>query len=198
MSEATGQITQSNDLQLFLLPAHACSLERKLLQDNVLYRARIWRYAAPIMVSRDKLKALIDQLPEPSLEIIRQILEHHINPPLPHPKMEEMQRQSQEYKRRVEQRYRETRKPGTFGGMSGVGNMGFHQGTPFGRHGFHYWDDKALVHQSVQFFDSQEIEVMERLSFSPDRTTFLCSLELSSGGHTVCHEDRFPISQAQK
>lgn len=30
-----------------------------------------------------------------------------------------------------------------------------HEGTPFGRHSFVYWDDKALVHQTLQSFDGQ-------------------------------------------
>jgi hypothetical protein len=111
--------------------------------------------------------------------------------------MEQMRRRSQEYRTRVEQHFRETRKPGTIGGMSGSGNMGLHEGTPFGRQGFSYWDDKALVYQSLQNFDRQEIEVMERSSFSPDRTTLICALEISSGGHTVRHEDGFPVSQVK-
>jgi hypothetical protein len=71
-----------------------------------------------------------------------------------------------------------------------------HQGTSFGRHPHHYWDEKALVQQTLQSFDGQEIELMERFSVSEDRTKLSCILELSSGGHTVRHEDEFPISQS--
>jgi hypothetical protein len=149
------------------------------------------------MATRDELKALIDQLSESRLEIVRKMLEHHVHPPKPRPEIDEMERRSQEYKERVEQRFRETRKPGTLGGAAGVGNMGMHQGTPFGQQGFFYWDEKALVHQTLQSFDGQELEIMERLSLSPDRTKLSCLLELSSGGHTVNFTQEFPITKTE-
>lgn len=148
------------------------------------------------MATREELKALIDQLPEPRLEAVRKMLEHHVHPPTPRPEIEQMQRRSQEYKERVEQRFRETRRPGTIGGMGGGGSMGMHEGTPFGRQGFSYWDEKALVHQTLQSFDGQELEIMERLSISPDRTKLSCVLELSSGGRTVNYTEEFPIANA--
>jgi hypothetical protein len=66
-------------------------------------------------------------------------------------------------------------------------SKGTHEGTPFGRQSFSYWDEKALVHQTLQSFDGQELEIMERLSISPQRTKLSCVLELSSGGLTVNH-----------
>ena len=144
------------------------------------------------MPTRDELKAIIDQLPEALLAHAGAMLENLLNPRPPHPEIERMQQRSRNYKRLVEQRFRETRKPGTIGGMGGSGSAGMHEGTPFGRQGFHYWDEKALVHQSLQSFDGQEIEVMERLSFSPDRTMLVCALEISGGGHTVKYQEEFP------
>ena len=108
-----------------------------------------------------------------------------------------MQRRSQVYKERVEQRFRETGKPGTIGGMTGGGSMGMHHGTPFGRQGFSYWDEKVLIHHTVQSFDGQELEIMERLSLSPDRTKLSYALELSSGGHTVNFREEFPITKKE-
>jgi hypothetical protein len=150
------------------------------------------------MLTREELKAMIDQLPERSLEMVRVMLEHQIHPPPPRPAIERMGQRSQEYRKQVLQRFQETRKPGTGGGGGGTGFFGEHEGIPFGRQGFHYWDDKALVHQSLQNFDGQEIEIMERLSFSPERTTLVCSWEIASGGQMVRHEDVFPISQRQE
>lgn len=149
------------------------------------------------MASRDELKALIDQVPEPGLEAVRRMLEHHVNPPPPRPEIERMQRSSQNYKRAVEQRFRETRKPGTIGSMGGGGISGMHEGTPFGRHGFQYWDDKALINQTLHSFDGQELEVMQQLSLSPDGTKLFCVLELSSGGRMVRHEEEFPVTEAE-
>jgi hypothetical protein len=51
---------------------------------------------------------------------------------------------------------------------------------------------KALVHQTLQSFDGQSIELMNRLAFSETRLSF--SLEVSSGGKTVRYEDDFPIT----
>ena len=146
------------------------------------------------MTSRDDLKSLVDQLPESSLEMVRTMLEHNVNPPPPRPEIERMRGRGQDYQRRVEQRYRETRKPGTIGGMGRRGGMGIHEGTPFGRQGFSYWDEKALVQQTLQSFDGQELEIMERLSISPERTKLSWVLELSSGGRTVNYTEEFPIT----
>jgi hypothetical protein len=33
------------------------------------------------MATRGELKALIDQLPQPRLEAVRKMLEHHVHPP---------------------------------------------------------------------------------------------------------------------
>jgi hypothetical protein len=150
------------------------------------------------MATREELKALIDQLPEPRWEMVRRMLEHHVHPPQPKPEIERMLQRSEDYREQVLQRFRQTRKPGTGGGGSGSGFFDEHEGVPFGRQGFHYWDNKALVYQSLQNFDGQEIEIMERVSLSPDRTTLVCSLEIASGGQTVRHEDAFPSSRGQE
>jgi hypothetical protein len=145
------------------------------------------------MATRDELKALIDLLPDSRLEMVEKMLDRHIHPPAPKPEIENMRERSQDYRDRVLKQYRETRKPGTCGVALGSGFLSEHEGVPFGRQGFHYWDGKALVNQSLQSFDGYEIEIMERLSFSPDRTALICALELSGSGHMVRHEDAFPV-----
>lgn len=149
------------------------------------------------MASRDQLKDLIDQLPESRLEAARAMLEHHVQPRPPVPEIELMRRRSQDYKQRVLRQFRESRRPGTLGIGGGTGFTSEHGGVLFGRQGFHYWDGKALVHQTLQSFEGLEIEMMERLSFSPDRTKLHCSLEIASGGYTVRHEDEFPLTHAE-
>jgi hypothetical protein len=148
------------------------------------------------MASREEIKALIDQGPESRLEVVRTMLEHHIHPRPPRPEMERLRRRSEEYSRLVEQRFHDTRRPGTLGGIGGGGFRDMHDGVPFGSHGLHYWDGDALVNQTLQSFYSQEIETMQRLSMSPDRRKLNCIIELSSGGHTVRHEDEFPFSSS--
>ena len=76
-----------------------------------------------------------------------------------------------------------------------VGGVGEREGTPFGRSSFHYWDGKALVQQTLQSFDSHEVELMERFSMSEDGTKLVCSVELSSGGRTVRHDEEFPVQK---
>jgi hypothetical protein len=147
------------------------------------------------MATRDDLKALIDRLPESCLEHVGTMLEHNIHPRPPAPAIERLHRRFEDYKMLVERRFRETRKPGTIGGMTGGGSAGMHEGTPFGRIAFHYWDDRALVHQTLQSLDGREIELMERFSVAADRTALSCTLELSSGGHTVQHQETFPLNR---
>jgi hypothetical protein len=149
------------------------------------------------MGSREELKVLIDQLPEARLEAVRTMLEHQVHPRPPRPELDRIQRRGEEYRRLVEQRFRETGRPGTVGGVGGAGFGAVHDGVPFGSHGFHYWDGDALVNQTLQSFSGQEIEIMQRLSMSSDRTKLNCIVELSSGSHTVRHEDEFPVSETQ-
>jgi hypothetical protein len=150
------------------------------------------------MTSRNELKSLIDQVPEDHLEAVLRMLDFHINPPQPNPEAERMRRRTQQYRKVVEERFRETRKPGTIGNGAGGGISGVHEGVPFGRHSFGYWEEGALVEQVLQSFDGQDIEIMERFSISSDRTKLFCRLELSSGGHTVQHSDEFPISRSER
>jgi hypothetical protein len=105
-----------------------------------------------------------------------QMLSHHVNPRSPNLDIVRMQRKGQEYKKLVMQRFRETRKPGTISLGGGGGFSGMHEGTPFGRHSFVSWDDKALVHQTLQSFDGQSVELMNRLAFSEDQTKLSFSL----------------------
>lgn len=146
------------------------------------------------MPNRDELKSLIDQIPEARLRTVAAMLQGQLRPPVPSsPAAERMRERGREYRQVVEQRFRETQKPGTVGAMIGGGTFGEHDRTPFGRNSFHYWDGKAVVHQTLQSFDSQDIEIMERFSLDENRTTLTCTIELSSGGRTVRHEEDFPI-----
>ena len=149
------------------------------------------------MADREQLKSLIDQLPDASLEMVRTMMNLHIHPPPPPPpEVEQMLRRGQEYRKRVEQQFNETLKPGTLGGRGSGGGggrfSGVHEGMPYAYNSFHYWDGNALVRQTLQSFDTQDIEIMQRFSFTADGTEFECVVELSSGGRTVRHEERFP------
>ena len=111
----------------------------------------------------------------------------------PSPEIEHARQLTHEYKKMVERRFRETRKPGTISTLIGGGNVFPREGKAYGNHAFHYWDDRALVHQTLRVFEGQELEAMERISLSDDRTMLVYEQELSSGGLTKKHEERFPF-----
>lgn len=149
------------------------------------------------MPSRDELKAQIDNLPDNCLEMVNTLLQHYINPPPPPPpEMERMRKRGQEFRRIVEERYRETQTPETGAcmgtGFGGSGFRGIHKGTPHGVTSFSYWDGKALVQQALHSYDGQDVEIMERFAFDARRTKLLFTIEAASGGRTVRHDEEFP------
>ncbi|MGA8272218.1 MAG: hypothetical protein WB919_11720 [Candidatus Sulfotelmatobacter sp.] len=147
---------------------------------------------------RDELHSLLDQLPEDQLQPARAFLNGLLRPHLQRPEIGQALDRGREFRKQVEQRYRETRKPGTISGMSGGGGLSpKDDGTTYGRNAFHYWDDKALVHQTLQFFTSQELEMMERISCSANGETLTYEQELSSGGRTVRNRAEFPFMVRQ-
>ena len=152
------------------------------------------------MTTRDTLKTLIDQLPDEKLAHVEMMLNHQVNPPqLPTElvrRREQMQTAGDGYRERVLRQFQETRRPGTLGSMGGTGFMGEHEGTGFGHQGFHYWDGKALVNQTLHFLDGKQIEIMERLSIWDDKTRLSCTVELSCGGRTVRLTEEFPLSES--
>jgi hypothetical protein len=83
-------------------------------------------------------EALIDQLQESHLEPVRRMLEYPLHPHSPSPALEHMHQLGAEYKRLVEQRFREMRKPGTLGSGSGTGFLSTYDGMTFGRQSFHW------------------------------------------------------------
>ena len=145
------------------------------------------------MAIRDELHSLLDQLPEHQLRNARPFLAGLLRPPTPSPEIEHARQLTNQYKKMVEQRFRESRKPGTISGLVGGGNVFPREGKAHSNHAFQYWDDKALVHQTLRVFEGQELESMERISLSEDRTMLVYEQELSSGGLTKKHEERFPF-----
>ena len=96
----------------------------------------------------------------------------------------------------VERRFHETRKPGTISALIGGGSVFPREGKAHSNHAFHYWDDKALVNQTLRVFEGQELESMERILLSNDRKMLVYEQELSSGGLTISHQERFPFRDA--
>ena len=77
------------------------------------------------MATRDDLKALIDRLPNPAWNMSEPCLST-ISILVRRPRRSAVHRRFEDYKMLVERRFRETRKPGTIGGMTGGGSAGMH------------------------------------------------------------------------
>jgi hypothetical protein len=77
------------------------------------------------MAIRDELHFLVDQLPEDQLQNARPFLAGLLRPRTPSPEIEQPRQLTQQYKKMVEQRFRETRKPRTISALAG-GEMCFH------------------------------------------------------------------------
>ena len=145
------------------------------------------------MDGRDDLHSLLDRLPEEMVRPVRVYLESLLRPRPPRPEIEQSRHRTREFRKMVEQRFQETRKSGTISALVGGGSLFPRDGETYGRNAFHYWDDKALVHQTLQFFAGQELEIMERMSRSDDGGTLVYDQELSSGGRTVRNRVEFPF-----
>jgi hypothetical protein len=148
------------------------------------------------MSTRDDVHRLVDQLPDEKLvEHVQMMLSALLNPRPTPPQVAEMRARGQEWRKRVEEPFRQTRKPGTISGMGGGGGFGFDtERGSFGSHSFHYWDDKALVYQTMRYSSGQQVEQMERLAISEDGTQLLYEQEIASGGRTVRREEAFPFT----
>ena len=103
-----------------------------------------------------------------------------------------MSRRAQAYKNEMMRRFEVTGKPGTVNAGIGAFIFGERGEMRFGCYPFQYWDEDAFVNQELQYLDGHEIEIMERLSVSGNRS-LSCSIEVSSGGKTVRHSDEFPL-----
>ena len=148
------------------------------------------------MAIRDEIHSLVDRLPEDQLQNARPFLAGLLRPRAQSPEIEHARQLTHQYKTMVEQRFRETRKPGTISTLLGGGSVFPREGKEYSNHAFHYWDDKALVHQTLRVFEGQELEIMERISLLEDRATLVYEQEVSSGGLTKRHDERFPFRDA--
>jgi hypothetical protein len=145
------------------------------------------------MANRDELHQLVEEVPENRVEQVLMMLRHHVHPPEVRPEIEQSRRQLEEFRRQVEGQFRATRKPGTISSMGGSGFVGrAPHGGGFSNKSFHYWDDRAIVYQSLRSYSDQIMESMERLSTTPDDSAFVYEVELSSGGRIVRYREEFP------
>jgi len=149
------------------------------------------------MSSHEDLHRLVDQLPEEKVESVRVLLSSVLHPKPRHPQYDGLHARAQEYRKRVEEKFKETKKSGTICGIGGGGGGGFSSvtkdGSAYSSHSFHYWDNKAIVFQTMRYFSGQQFEQMERLAVSEDGAELLYEQEISSGGRTARRQEAFPM-----
>jgi hypothetical protein len=145
------------------------------------------------MTIRAEVQSLLDELPEDKLHTVRAFLDGLLRPHLLDAENLQVRNQAQKFRMLVEQRFRETHKPGTISAMTTGGSLFPKNGESYGRNSFHYWDDKALVHQTLQFFAGQELEIMERFSRSDNGGKLVYEQETHSGGRTLRNRIEFPF-----
>jgi hypothetical protein len=126
------------------------------------------------MISRDELKALLDQLPESGFDTVESTIRFLL-----------MQRMA-------EMRFRVAESPDAPPGRSAW--SGESNGVCAAGYSFQQIGDGALLVQTLYSFDRHDIEITERISLGPDRTRLRCQLTLTSGGVTSLHDDEFPLN----
>jgi hypothetical protein len=149
------------------------------------------------MGTRDEIRSLLDQLPEDKLQSALTVLNALLKPHPQPPEAGRARERGRRFRKLVEQQFHSTRKAGTISAMAGGGGLFPKDGETYGRNAFHYRDDKALVHQTLQFFAGQELEIMERMSCSEDGTMLTYEQELSSGGRRLRNKAEFPFIVAE-
>jgi hypothetical protein len=130
------------------------------------------------MAIRDEIHSLVDQLREDQLQNARPFLAGLPGPRAQSPEIEHAPQLTHQFKKMVEQRFRETRNPGTISALVGGSSVFPKEPRVSGNHSFHHWDDKVLVHQTLRIFEGQELEIMERVSRSQDSATLPTSAKL--------------------
>ena len=126
------------------------------------------------MISRDELKALLDQLPESGFDMVESTIRFLLM-----------------------QHTAERRFHVDGGGDVPPGHSAWSiesNGLRAASHSIQQINDSALLVQTLYSFDQHDMEITERISLTPDRTRLRCQLTLASGGVTSLHDDEFPVA----
>ena len=119
-------------------------------------------------MDRSALHALVESLPEGTLERASRILQHlQTWPPAPYPGMERMREINRERRMRLRMNRGVIGEAGTVGGFGGGGS--FNPMTGYGYSSHTSWeDDRTAVHEGCHIFRGHEIIVEELLRLSDD------------------------------
>jgi hypothetical protein len=154
------------------------------------------------MPTRDELKALIDQLPDEKLEMVRINLESIQHPPIPNPKVEQIMRRSEEFQKQLPERLKQLQagcRPETIRGFGMAGGFGSGPGMRGGQgqHAYSWWEDITYVTHRMMLHAGRELDIVERLQFTEDETKLIYEQEIYAEGRTIKRKEEFPIAKAE-
>jgi hypothetical protein len=155
-----------------------------------LLRLKTMKTAPQAPPDRESLRSLIDRLPEEALQPAKRALERlQIWPPVPPPRIAELQREMRDKARAA------ALKSGT--GFMGGGGGGWHtdpQGRiRKGRYSSGRIEDGAEIVETHHFRDGVEITVIERFRLSDDGKSLAYSQEISGPGQSFQHTIDFEV-----
>ena len=150
------------------------------------------------MVPREELKTLIDQMPEEKLDLVRMNLESILHPPVPNPKVEKMERRSEEFRGHLIERLKRLQAgndPGTIRGFGGGGGFGSGPAPKRGNgeHGYSWQDGRARIKQRLVLHEDHEVDLVERLQLTEDEKTLVYEQEIYAEGRSVKRREEFPV-----
>ena len=145
------------------------------------------------MPTREELKSLIDQMPEAKFELVRVNLESILNPPRPDPRMEKMQRLSEEFRAQLPERLEQLQA----GNSPEIprGFYGFGTGTGFS---YSWQENRTHVTHKSQLYGGHVIDIVDRLEVSEDKATLIYEQEIYAGGRSVRRREVFPVTEVKE
>ena len=153
-------------------------------------------------VTRDQLSALIEQMPEDKLDMIRMNLESILDPPQPNPRIEQIMRRSEEFQKQLPERLKQLQagcKPEMVRGFSMGGGFGsMPGGRGDGEHKYSWQEDRAIVTHRMVLYDGYEIDIVDRLKLTEDEKTLVYEQEIYVGDCAVKRREEFPLKEPEE
>jgi hypothetical protein len=153
-------------------------------------------------VTRDQLKALIEQMPEDKLDLVRMNLESILHPLQPNPWIERIMRRSEEFRRELPERLKRVQagcKPEMIRGFSMGGGFGSMPGGRFdGEHMYSWQEDRTRVTHRMALYNSYEIDIVDRLQLTEDEKMLIYDQEIYVGDRAVKRREEFPLKESEQ
>ena len=151
------------------------------------------------MLTRDDLKALIDELPPEKLDLARLNLESILHPPALDPKIERMMRRSEEMQNQLPERLKQLQagcKPETILGFYGGGGFGSGPGLRGGQGemAYSWWENITYVTHRMMLHAGREMDIVERFQLTEDERKLIYKSEIHAEGRVVKRTEEFSVT----